>query len=419
MKLTLKKVAAILAVIGIVVAVPVTAMASWSPDRPALTYNGPGTPGADHVVFNSFTNTPSVGDERIFFAGKDAANTANGGYQDAITVNPNQEILLRVYIHNNADPSLNASGAGIARNTKVRIFLPTASDRAMRAISYISADNANPGTVSDTVDFNTAGAGAFSLSYVAGSATMYNNAHPAGTPVNDSIVGAGAPVGYEQMDGNLPGCFQYAGLVTIKVKVNSPSIGLTKQVTTPGSTNWQPKLDANVGDTTSWLLHYSNTSKTTLNHVIVKDQLPAHLQVVPGSVTLIDPNHPNGQTLSDTGVFTTGVDVGSLGVGGGGNIRYRTTVKNDFAATDCTPSIVNNATASAEGVTEVKASAQVNVKVTCKPVTPPTPVTPLPATGPEAALGGMLGTGALGYAAVSYRRSKQAVIDAIKGNKLS
>lgn len=399
---------------------PMAALAGWAPARPTYTYNGVGTPGADHVVFNSFVNNPNYGDERPFLDGKDNSNTNAGGYQDVIQVTPGHEYLLRAYIHNNADPSLNDAAhgfRGIARNTKVRFFVPTATDTALRSVAYISADNANPGTVSDTVDFQNANA-AFNMSYVAGSARLYTNARPAGFTLGDNIVAGGALIGDDQLDGNLPGCFEYTAIATILVKINGPAISLTKQVGVPGSTDWQANRQFKVGETASWLLHYTNTSNVQLNHVILKDTLPAHTTLVPGSVVVIDSNRPSGQPLNDTDLFTVGVDVGSLGVGGGGYIRFRTTINNDFTESECgNITLVNKASAHAQGTGNIEASATAIVNHVCKtPLpTPPPPVTPpLPGTGMEDAAGAAMGAGVLGYVARAYGRSKKSLLEALR-----
>lgn len=400
-------------------------------NRPTYTYTGATTKGADHVQFNSFTNTPNVGDERYFFGAKDAATTTSGGYQNTMQVVPGQEVLLRTYVHNNADASLNASGAGIAHNTRVRIALPTDTATSLGAVSYVSADNADnkvtdsngkSNIVSDGVNFQDA-AVPFGVSYVAGSAMIYNEAHPTGVNLSDAIVGAnGTQIGYDQMNGELPGCFNYVGLVTIKVKISGPALTFTKQVTTPGSTNWAASLSAKPGDTTSWLLTYSNKSSVVIKNGTIADTLPAHLKVVPGSVMLFDSNHPNGAVLSDTALFTnSGQNVGDLAAtNGGGYIRYRTTINNDFAATECNPKLVNKATAVATGTQNQYASAEVDVQHACTPITPPitppvTPPTPtLPATGAEAGLAGLGGLSAIAYAGRAYIGSKKSLLGALR-----
>lgn len=410
-----KRLAFAFAAAVVALAMPLAALASWSPDRPLYTYNGPGTPGADHVVFDSFVKTPQYGAEPQFFDGKDATITSDGGFQDIIQAQPGQTLKLRVYVHNNADPSLNASGAGIARNTKVRVWLPTASAQSLRSFAYISADNANPGTVSDTLDFQNPNT-AVSLSYVPGSAHINTNALD--TQLSDSIVTTGAPIGYDKLDGNVPGCFQYVAYVTLQVKVNGPSISLEKKITTPGSTTLFDTMKSNPGDEVVWVIHFKNTSGTQVDHLTVRDVMPAHETVVPGSVKLRNANHPDGLVLTDTGLFGNGgVDAGSYTAGSDGYISFHAKVNNDFATTDCNPTLVNQAFAHATGVNEIKAQATDTVNHTCvvtPTVTPPAPQPQIPATGAADILGGAMGTSALGYAVHYWRRSRKSLINALR-----
>jgi hypothetical protein len=77
----------------VAVATPLMAIAGWYPDRELKAWNGPNTPGFDHVTFNSFTNVPE-GNEQQFFDGKQW-NTTPGGFQDPIQVHVGEEIKLR------------------------------------------------------------------------------------------------------------------------------------------------------------------------------------------------------------------------------------------------------------------------------------------------------------------------------------
>jgi uncharacterized repeat protein (TIGR01451 family) len=409
-----KRLAVGLTAAAIALGAPLAALAGWAPDRPSKDFSKDKT-GFGHVTFNSFYNTPNFGDERVFFIAKDAANQQAGGFSDPMTVTPGQEVMLKIYVHNGADEGLNASGAGIARNTKVRVFLPTGPAKDMQAIGYISADNANPGTISDTLNFKSGSD--VTLDYVEGSARLNTNHFTGdGAVLSDDIVKGGATIGYDKLDGNMPGCFKYDAIVTLKVKVSTADFQFSKLVTTPGSTNWQPSMTAKEGDTVSWLLDYRNKSDVLLRNVIIKDQLPADLEVVPGSVMMIDGNFPNGHQLSDTALFNEGVNVGNIKErDGGGYIRFRTKLKTR-AGTVCTP-ITNAATAKPEGLEAEKGQATVNVDKVCAqtppPVTPP-PTEQLPATGVEGAAAGVFGTGVLGYGMRGYLRSRRSLINALK-----
>lgn len=309
----------------------VGAVSAWYPERPTYTIENP----APHVTFNSVTNNPNYGDERTFFDVKDAANTNSGGFVDKATVKDGQELLLRVYVHNNAASSLNGpnyTGSGVARNTKVRIHLPTATEQALRANAYISADNAKPQVVADTLDMVGQNGANFKVEYVPGSAMQYTNAVPSGMKLNDSIVTTGAPIGYNKLDGNVPGCFEYTSIVTIKVKVKMPSYSIQKSVRLEGQTanDWKESVKAEAGKKVEWRIEFKNLGSTELKQVKVVDQVPAGLTVVPGSVMLYNGNYPNGYTFPNSAIQSNGrqvtVNIGNYNPGNNAFVYFLTQV---------------------------------------------------------------------------------------------
>lgn len=195
-----------------VLSVPASVLAGFYPaDRQTYTCTTPtNCTGADHVQFNSFTNNPVVGDERPFFAG--SLNGAN--VQDRIKVKNGDVIVLRAYVHNNADPNLISKQAAIARNVKMKVLIPTAKQKDQNLVSFISASNANPGTINDTMSLYADKA--FNLQYVSGSAKFDHRADGVtmiSEALGDSIVGSGEYLG------DIHGCFVYSGYVTMKVRV--------------------------------------------------------------------------------------------------------------------------------------------------------------------------------------------------------
>ena len=217
------KIAASIAVLAAVVSLPLAVNAGFFPgDRPTFDYtkgdansdcSNPNDPAAQNgrcgsmtgPVFNSFTNNPAYGDERAFFDGRRADQP--GVAYDVVTdvTDGPKEVVLRTYIHNNANDSTNVSGLGIARNTRVAIELPTVTGDALRAVSAISADNATPREVTDSVDLTANRR--FSVDFVEGSARYYNQGPFAGgVALSDAIVQpGGVQIGYDQLDGNLQG----------------------------------------------------------------------------------------------------------------------------------------------------------------------------------------------------------------------
>ena len=219
------------ATLALVAIVAGTAFAGWGPSRPTFTW----TNTATYVTFNSITDNPQVGDERPFLSGK--VTSASGNVVDNIQVNDNDEVSLRVYFHNNAAANLNLT----ATNTRVSILLPRTSATTTFASSYISADNANPRIVSDSVDFS--GVRPFTLEYIPGSARLTNNVFTSGTSLSDNIVTpAGALVGYNAIDGNVPGCGQFSGFVTMKVRVKMPGAPVPPTPPTPTPSPKAPEV---------------------------------------------------------------------------------------------------------------------------------------------------------------------------------
>lgn len=366
-KKMLAGVAFVAAIIGIV-----TATTAWSPDRPTYTYQSP----APYVTFNSITNNPNYGDERTFFDAKSAANTSTGGFVNNANTEGADEMLLRVYVHNNAADNLNTvpdgNGGfkGIAKNTKVRIQLPTAAAANLRANAYISADNAQPQIVSDEVDFS--GSGAFSLEYVPGSARAYNNAVPGGMTLSDSIVTTGAPIGYEAANGTLPGCFQYANIVTIKVKVKKPAYSVQKSVRLEGQTSadWKESVKQEAGKNVDWRIEFKNNGSTQLKDVKVVDEVPAGLAIVPGSVKLYNTSNPSGYTYPDSAIQASGrqinVNIGTYNPAAGAFVTFKTKVPEAKDLKCGVNKYLNLAYATPEGSGTVSDGADVTVEKKCE-----------------------------------------------------
>ncbi len=218
-------------------AMPLTASANFFPaDRQTYTCVTPtNCPGADHIQFNSFTNNPVVGDERPFLAGSiNGANVA-----DRIKVKNGDVITVRAYVHNNADATkMGSTAATIAKNVNFRVIVPTASQKDTNLIGFITADNASPKMVNDTMSVYADNA--FTVSYVAGSAKFAHAADGVNQKtdvLNDSIVTTGANLG------DIIGCFAYSGYVTLQVKVSMPTTPtppVTPPVTPPTTTTTTP-----------------------------------------------------------------------------------------------------------------------------------------------------------------------------------
>lgn len=386
------------------VIIPATLLA-WGPTRPTYTVANP----ADHITFDSITDNPDYGDERNFVRIKDAANTSEGGWSDQIKVESGKEYLVQMYVHNNAATSLNL----VATNTRVMSTVPNNTAKSITVEGFITADNASPNQIWDQAIFS--GDKDFNLTYQPGSAQMFNKVYPNGTPIADSIVtSTGALVGYDKMDGNLPGCFNYSGYVSYKVKVNTPQMAnftMSKTVSKHGANKWQESYAAQPGETVDYLIKYKNTDSAQQDNVVVKDTLPDGMSYVKGSTKFGTVAQPGGVPATDD-ITKDGINIGSYATNGGTWVMFSATVAGNDSLPACGSNTLHNVARVETDFGYKEDSADVTVVRVCQNVTPVTPVVPvvpgqLPQTGPADGIFTFIGvaaaTAALAYAINSNR----------------
>lgn len=357
----LSKKARFVATIAVVAATGAVAYAGYTPNRTTYDWNNTAQRqgSMDGPRINAFVNTPYYGDERAFFDARLAENTATSAYKDVLpnVADGTKEIVLRTYIHNGANKTTNASGVGGAKDLKVRIDLPTGTAKALRTRSYVSISNPAPGYPGEVTDTTELVDGSdFSVSYVAGSAKAFNAANPGGAAVNDSIVTSGAAVGYNSMNGNQPGCFEFQTFVEIKVRVKvvKPTIEKLVRVadTDKNTAGVQPGaygkfVTVKPGEEVEWKLFFKNQGDASLDNVRVADQMPPHMQIVPGSVRWIyrDISGVDKDVVQQDGpLFNGAFTAGTWNAGGGFYIRFDTVAKSDFEACQVTVRNIANVT---------------------------------------------------------------------------
>lgn len=351
-----KRASAALAIFAAAIIVP-AAVFAWGPSRPTYTIEHP----ADHVTFNSITNNPNIGDERNF-VGIREVGSANTWY-DTMKVQDGKEYYVRMYVHNNAASNLNL----VAENTTAKFNLPTTTGKSIQVDGFLSADNATPREVYDSATFT--GDADFNLAYVSGSLKYENNVFGSnGTALPESIfTSAGAKLGYDKLDGKIPGCFQYAGYVTFKVKpqvAKSLDLTLTKMVSKKGENKWVENYQAQPGEEVDFLLSYQNTGTAQNDNVTFRDTLPNGLSYVPGSTTWNNASQKNvkaGDTLTNSGV-----NVGSYATKANAWVVFRAKVAAKDQLACGTNTLVNKGKVNTGGYA-VEDTATVTVTKTCAP----------------------------------------------------
>ncbi len=341
----------------------------------------------DTIVFNSIKDDTlpkgNIKDERNFVAARDAS-TGNHGVDNVwqnneITVEEGKTYIVRLYAHNN-----NPKGeAATAKDTAVNFSLGTVVSTEQRVDGYINSSNATPSKYWDDVVFKSADGRKFYLDYVEGSALLENNGvgkNP-GVKLNDEVVTAGVKIGYNSLNGEVPGCYGFANYITIEVKPVFENTSIEKKVRKLDDKEFSEQVNAEVGETVEYQIHYKNLNSAEVKDVIVKDSLPKNMELVKGSTKLYNTNYPKGATVNNDSIVTDGINIGNYAVNGSAYIRFQAKVVDKELACG-TNRLINWAKADAlVGVsTNVKAfavqdNADVYVEKKCKeePKPEPTP----------------------------------------------
>ena len=314
----------IAAAVTAVAAMLPSAVLAYGPERTTYTMQHP----ADEVTFNSITDNPVLGDERNFVrvAEKDSGNNFTGG---TLKIEPGKVYEVYIGYHNNAKSSLNESGKGIARGVKVSAQYPTVvtPTQTGKVSAIISATNANPQEVWDEAYFTT-DYSEVTLSYIPGSAKIYNSFATNGSVLSDAMFKEGGTyIGMNKLDGVLFGCAEYSGHIIYELKAESTGSKLTKTVSTDG-TNFSKNVTVKPGDTVTYKVEFENTGTTNLSDVTFHDVLPAGLTLVPGTTYIYNNANPDGKKLSDL-ITQNGYNTGLYGPGNKATLIYQVKVNDD------------------------------------------------------------------------------------------
>lgn len=342
----------------------------------------------DKITFNSISDG-SIGHEFNYTGARvDDGNDrgADNRWYDEIIAEDGQTYIIRLYVHNNSNLSGDAEnqtwkqdGRGVAENTHVAFNLDQGFDTERKIYGIINSSNAMPTEYYDDVKFVSKDGRKFRLEYIYGSALLENNGigsknnqnkpkayiGKSGYPLSDDIVKAksgGVLIGYDALDGKVPGCYQFSSFVGIKVKVvyddtsinNAEVVGgfylrnTVRHAGTKGN-NWVDELnDVKIGDELEYQIAYKNTSTVDQHNVMIIDALPANIEYIPGTTKLWNANVDGATNREDT-IMTTGVNIGTYGPGANAYVRFRAKVVDENLA--CGSNTLNNwAKGSTEGI---------------------------------------------------------------------
>ena len=343
---------------------------AWGPSRPSFTIEKP----ADYITFNSITNNPVIGgDEKDFVGIREVGSNAK--WTNNMKVQNGKEYYVRMYVHNNAASNLNL----VAENVVAKLNVPTTTAKNVTVQGQISASNAKPNTVWDDATFSSDND--FNLAYIAGSALFENNGMGT-TKLPDSIVNnTGAKLGYDKLDGKIPGCFQYAGYVTVKVKAQvnqqqeKTDIDLAKTVRnkTNSEKTWAETVNAKGGDTVQFQIHAKNTGSVGIQNLVIRDILPKGLNYVAGTTKLYNTSNPNGLKVSDNIIQNSGINIGTYQANGDAYVRFDATVAAEKDLPVCGDNVLTNIAQASDQKIVKNDTASVRITKKCDTPKPQTP----------------------------------------------
>ncbi len=387
-KVSLRSTSLVVSVLLSVVAIPAAVLA-WGPNRATFTQANPAT----YVTFNSITDAPKYGDERNFFRVREVSS--NAAYDDDANLVPGKEYEALIFFHNNASSSFNAGGTGIAHGAYARAEMPAvvkAGATNTEAEAFVGATNANPTTVYDYISFQNATDTDISLRMIPGSVKIHSNGAVDGQVLSDTALfgSNGTPLGFDSLNGVLPGCDHYSGYIDFHFVAVQPNFDFQKDVRVSGTKQWEDSVAANPGATVDYKLTYKNTGQVNQSHVTMKDILPQGVTFLPGKTKLYNGEHPNGKTISDE-ISAGGMDIGNYAPGAVAYLVFS-------ARIDGTPCTALTNTADVETNNgNLRDTATVNVGGSCA----------LPTTGPVEVISGLIGVAAITLGIVYYFRSRR------------
>ena len=318
----------------------VGAVSAWGPERTTFTMENPAT----YPTFNSITNNPTIGDERDFVRiGEIDAKVTD--LKNEVEVVPGRQYLVYVYFHNNASSTYNDkahNNSGVALKTRMATSFSTVLTPSEKGTitATITAENSNPLSVWDEA-YMTTKTDKVLMHYVAGSAKIYNDWKANGTVMSSSLfTEEGTLLGLNALNGVIPGCEEYHGVVSYVLQAEELGGSIDKQVSTDGE-KYRESANLKPGEEAYFQLTIRNTGDVALTNAVIKDVLPEGLTLVPGSVQLRANESTTWDTISDD-IIGNGINLGTIGTGNVVYVRYKVKAGDNF---DCTgQELTNHAT---------------------------------------------------------------------------
>ncbi len=359
-----------LAILTDIGAYPITAFA-WGDDsggRPSYSAQYV-SEHADDFGSTPFFNSVSdaeIGNEKDFVSAMEAdsngfAKNPQSTWQGGnIEVENGETYVIRLYVNNNNPNGFDAA----AEDVKVAFSIPSTSNKQVQVNGFIESSNASPGEYWDYINFNSNKN--FHLEYVYGSALLYNGGTgQEGITLGDEIATkaseGGALIGYNALDGQIPGGDAYKSYITIQVKVVYDYDFTVKTMSRlVGEKEWKDSVNAEVGDKVEFQIEYTNTSSERQEDVAVKNILSPNLRYIKGSTNIKNEKHPGGSNINEDYLTTDGLKIGNYSPDDNACLMFTAEIVDDNLAEGANS--IENVVWVGVGNTTVEDSVKINVQ---------------------------------------------------------
>lgn len=255
------------------------------------------------ITFNTVADG-RVGNEKNFVAAR-RSNTSDSWSADEISVEDGEIYTICLYVNND-----NPNGTETIASDVCSFFsLPTNVNTEHHVIGYLNSENSMiPYYWDDVVLLSDE---PVYLEYIDDSAS-YTNYKLGEVKIDNETITSGIPLGFDKLDGNIPGGYDFCGIVTIDVMVHkSVTAKLAMKTRLKGTTKWKEVINANVGDEVEFQIEFQNLKAETVEDIMIRDVLPDNIEYVEDSTYLYTSNYPDGIHVEENTLTTTGINIGS------------------------------------------------------------------------------------------------------------
>lgn len=298
----------------------------WGPKRTAYAVANP----PKNVTFNSFTDNPIWGDERRFIRVQDIKTGKI--FRDVIEIKPGGEYEAQIFYANDGDERLNAALGTVARDFRLFALLPKriAADQPDRIRVEIAARNASPEKVWDSVRLETNSEAAVDLEFCLASAIIHNQGKKDGAILATWLFDPekGVSLGFDELDGELPGGARFSGYVTFRFIARQLKARVEHRVSLD-ERKYSGSVIAEPGRIVTNRVRFYNLGNTDLTNVCFHVKQSAGLSLVPGSTYLYNNANPDGLLMVDV-LDKNGFNTGLYGPGTYAEILYRVKIQDNL-----------------------------------------------------------------------------------------